>query len=502
MDSAPPRENVLLNRNVGWYVLAFGWLLAAAGIFLPTWYDENYSYWMFITRGPAIILADYHLPNNHIAYNLLRWAWVSVFGDGLLGQRLLSVGFTGAAGAGVLVAARTLGGRSAGVAGLFFFCTSHTVVVLAGQARGYAVTFALVAWAFVSLVRWVTEERRRMPWGYVFLGGLALGVSPGNVFTLAAIASWAMLSTVRGKSFTAARWQWLVRAPWLVAPLGFGAVFYLGKGGDLRRVAEIGAAETSNVLSTFLGIFVYDAWALPLLLLAALCSRSSALGSKDACLIVGLVAIVMTAGLTIANPPGRVFAPMLVLLACSQGLWLADLTLTWRGWSQPAALVFAVVLAAVVRETLLRETVALRVEPETRVQTLTDQYYRDSTYRPREMIAALKQTSRDSLIVVDHRTVWDLAGFFQDAASVRHTCVTNGVKKFRCRFIDSDFSNSVAHLVVVHWKMSGLEEMAEAAGKLLKVRLGAAKRLHGVRDGFYLARVYELKELISSTPSK
>ena len=62
-------------------------LVVTANPFQPTWYDENYSTFMFVNGGLEKILTDYHLPNNHILYNLVRSTWRDFTGDSVLLER-------------------------------------------------------------------------------------------------------------------------------------------------------------------------------------------------------------------------------------------------------------------------------------------------------------------------------------------------------------------------------------------------------------------------------
>ena len=77
----------LSTRNVVWLVLALLVLNVAANPLQPTWYDENYSTRTFLDGGVYKILTDYHLPNNHMLYSLLRLGWREALGDGVLLER-------------------------------------------------------------------------------------------------------------------------------------------------------------------------------------------------------------------------------------------------------------------------------------------------------------------------------------------------------------------------------------------------------------------------------
>ncbi|MDE7133455.1 MAG: hypothetical protein K2O65_16970, partial [Lachnospiraceae bacterium] len=45
----------------------YGWRMFA----LTPWYDELYTYYYFISRGPVYAAIHWPLPNNHIGYSVL-----------------------------------------------------------------------------------------------------------------------------------------------------------------------------------------------------------------------------------------------------------------------------------------------------------------------------------------------------------------------------------------------------------------------------------------------
>ena len=54
----------------------YGWRLFA----LTPWYDELYTYYYFISRGPVYAAIHWPLPNNHIGYSVLS-ACLGIFGS-------------------------------------------------------------------------------------------------------------------------------------------------------------------------------------------------------------------------------------------------------------------------------------------------------------------------------------------------------------------------------------------------------------------------------------
>ena len=54
------------------------------------WYDELYTYYYFVSRGPVYAAIHWPVPNNHMGYSVLA-AIVDKFGNNYLGLRGVSV---------------------------------------------------------------------------------------------------------------------------------------------------------------------------------------------------------------------------------------------------------------------------------------------------------------------------------------------------------------------------------------------------------------------------
>lgn len=56
---------------------------------LTPWYDELYTYYCFISRGPVYAAIHWPLPNNHVGYSVLS-AVLDVLGNSYIGLRGIS----------------------------------------------------------------------------------------------------------------------------------------------------------------------------------------------------------------------------------------------------------------------------------------------------------------------------------------------------------------------------------------------------------------------------
>ena len=188
------------------------------------WYDELYTYFYFVSRGPVYAAIHWPVPNNHMGYSVLA-AIVDKFGNNYLGLRGVSVICSVVSLYLIYRLTWTLCKRNIlGVLGCFM--GAYLTYSLAFQGRGYALTttcllIALNAVADISL----KEDKKRhyiawiiaLSWGLYSIpsstywvitvcisGGLYLLMTKQNkklmrliiASIIAAIATFAMYSIV------------------------------------------------------------------------------------------------------------------------------------------------------------------------------------------------------------------------------------------------------------------------------------------------------------------
>ena len=79
------RENCLFALWFLWMAVYYGVRMFA----LTPWYDELYTYYYFISRGPVYAAIHWPLPNNHVGYSVLS-AFLDWFGNPYIGLRGVS----------------------------------------------------------------------------------------------------------------------------------------------------------------------------------------------------------------------------------------------------------------------------------------------------------------------------------------------------------------------------------------------------------------------------
>ena len=159
----------------------YGWRMFV----LTPWYDELYTYYYFISKGPVYAAIHWPLPNNHIGYSVLS-ACLGIFGNSAVALR----GVSYLCSLGSLVLLFRIGRKcfNRGLALIPVFCYAGMKIVnqLAVQGRGYAlVTFCYLA-ALYELLHIVSENKNGIKHYIVFGISLvmALYAIPSSVYVV------------------------------------------------------------------------------------------------------------------------------------------------------------------------------------------------------------------------------------------------------------------------------------------------------------------------------
>ncbi len=152
---------------------------------LTPWYDELYTYYYFISRGPVYAAIHWPLPNNHVGYSTLS-ACLGIFGCAPVALR--GVSYLCSLGSLVLLyrlSKKCLADRIALIP-VFLFAGMYMVNQLAVQGRGYAlVTFCYLT-ALMSLYG-IVAEKRNSKCNYIVFGAslvTALWAIPSSLYVV------------------------------------------------------------------------------------------------------------------------------------------------------------------------------------------------------------------------------------------------------------------------------------------------------------------------------
>lgn len=154
--SKPDKETAFFMVFLVCMAVYYGWRMFA----LTPWYDELYTYYYFISRGPVYAAIHWPLPNNHVGYSVLSaiFDWSGNSAVGLRGVSYL-------ASLGSLILLYWIGRRclSKGIALLppCLYASMNLVNQMAVQGRGYALAAFLCLTAFCALWKITTCHEKR-----------------------------------------------------------------------------------------------------------------------------------------------------------------------------------------------------------------------------------------------------------------------------------------------------------------------------------------------------
>ena len=111
----------------------YGWRMFA----LTPWYDELYTYYYFISRGPIYAAIHWPLPNNHVGYSVLS-AFLDLFGNSGIGLRGISWLSSLISLCLLFAISRRIFPKGFALVPVFIFTSMDMVNTLAVQGRGYA----------------------------------------------------------------------------------------------------------------------------------------------------------------------------------------------------------------------------------------------------------------------------------------------------------------------------------------------------------------------------
>ncbi len=143
------------------------------------WMDELYTVLNFSAKGAWTAWTDYHVPNNHILYNVLNSGWPVAIAHEPVPARLLSFLAMGAVFvllALLAVEARAWGG---GALAMLLLATNTETLDLTLQARGYGLATLACLVQVTAAGRYLRQDHRgwlALTVAAAFVGGAALPV--------------------------------------------------------------------------------------------------------------------------------------------------------------------------------------------------------------------------------------------------------------------------------------------------------------------------------------
>lgn len=208
----------------------YGWRLFA----LTPWYDELYTYYYFISRGPVYAAIHWPLPNNHVGYSVLS-AFLDLFGNAAVGLRGVSWISSLISLCLLFMIGKKCFPKGLALVPVCLFASMELVDQLAVQGRGYALATCLYLMAFYELIQIILFHKERAR-HYIILACAfvwALYTLPSSVYfvlPLCCIGGSFLLLEKRIKEF----WRFFITALIsAVCTIGLYAVIWLAIGSNL-----------------------------------------------------------------------------------------------------------------------------------------------------------------------------------------------------------------------------------------------------------------------------
>lgn len=211
-------------------VFYYGWRMFA----LTPWYDELYTYYYFISRGPVYAAIHWPLPNNHVGYSTLS-ACLGIFGNSAVALR--GVSYLCSLGSLVLLfrIGRKVFDPGMAMIPVFLFAGLNLVNNLAVQGRGYAlVTFCYLV-AIWELLYIVAEHRDRIM-HYILFGislVMALWAIPSSVYVVVPVCLIGGWVALLQKEYKQLKWLIITSLLSALCTVGLYAVIWLAIGSNL-----------------------------------------------------------------------------------------------------------------------------------------------------------------------------------------------------------------------------------------------------------------------------
>lgn len=142
---------------------------------LTPWYDELYTYYYFISRGPVYAAIHWPVPNNHVGYSVLS-AFLDFLGNPYIGLR--GVSYLCALANLILIfgIGRRFLKKGLSLVAVLLYASMNLVNQMAVQGRGYTLGITCYLTAFYCLTFICKELRTAYKYYVVFGMSLVLGL--------------------------------------------------------------------------------------------------------------------------------------------------------------------------------------------------------------------------------------------------------------------------------------------------------------------------------------
>ena len=197
------------------------------------WYDELYTYYYFISRGPAYAAIHWPVPNNHVGYSVIS-ACLDIFKNPYIRLRGISVAASVANLILVYVLSHKFVRKELALIAAGIYASAGMVCSLGIQGRGYTLAVTCMLLATISMYHICVGHKEKR-----YLVGFVMGLTYG-LYILPSSVYWVLPVCCTGGFFLLIKKEWkklisLVLWALLAAVITFGlyALIWLAIGANL-----------------------------------------------------------------------------------------------------------------------------------------------------------------------------------------------------------------------------------------------------------------------------
>ena len=244
------RDKILNCIKENWYATIYIVIMSLLYVIMmfinKPWYDELYTYYSFISRGPVYAAIHWPVPNNHVGYSVIS-ACLNIFGNSYISLR----GISCVAAIANLILIYNIGCRIMKKPYAFFsmvmYSGANMVYMLSIQGRGYTLAITCYLVGIIAIYRICMDEYENRYY-IVFALSLVLGlyILPSSLYWVVPLSACAGIYLLLKKD-----WKKLINLTLSGIAAAIGTVFlymliWLAIGSNLL---------SKNVESEYYGIY-------------------------------------------------------------------------------------------------------------------------------------------------------------------------------------------------------------------------------------------------------
>ena len=157
------KENMGIVIFAGLMAVYYAWRMFA----LDPWYDELYTYYSFISKGPVYAAIHWPVPNNHVMYSVVS-AFLNIFGNSYISLR--GIAFLASVSNLILLycLARKFMNKVLSLGCVALYSGFYLVNYISIQGRGYTMAISFYLIALLVLYKICVEKKDKLLYYVIF----------------------------------------------------------------------------------------------------------------------------------------------------------------------------------------------------------------------------------------------------------------------------------------------------------------------------------------------